>query len=82
MQYASIILSFIFCIFCHAFLPVFYCIASSKKLSDKQFIKKYGAVTDGLHCDNLLSRHWNLLIFIRWSLVSLVLVSLRDFNFI
>ena len=66
---------------CHAFLPVIYCLASSDKVEDSKFLKKYGAIREGLHSQNSISRHWNLLTIGRWSVVSLILVMLRDYNY-
>ena len=39
-----------------------------------------GAITEGLTLSGFAGKYWYILVMIRWSIVSLILVALRDFS--
>jgi hypothetical protein len=52
----------------------------SKNLKKKRFSELYGAIVEGLTLSGFAGRYWFILVMIRWTVVSVILVTLRDFS--
>jgi hypothetical protein len=53
---------------------------NTKTLNMKVFSEKYGVFIDGLALSGFAGKYWFILVLTRWSVVSIILVSLRDFS--
>ena len=51
----------------------------SGKLGTKEFIERYGTLTDELNIHSLIGRYWNIYICARWTTVSIIYVVMRDY---
>lgn len=49
-------------------------------LKSKRFVNTFGAMTEGLSLKGFAGKYWNLIALIRWSVVSVILVALRDYS--
>ena len=50
------------------------------KLNMKAFSENYGAIIDGLTLNGFAGKYWFILVLSRWSVVSVILVTLRDYS--
>ena len=82
MQIFSIILSATLVFLSVITIPIFYRIARNFKADSKEYAAKFDSLQSGFHYKNFISRHWNTITLTRHMLVSLVLVFLRDYNFL
>jgi hypothetical protein len=46
----------------------------------KVFKEKYGSIIDGLSLSGFAGKYWFILVMTRWSVVSTILVALRDYS--
>lgn len=53
---------------------------NNNNLKTQAFNEKYGAIIDGLTLSGFVGKYWYLLVLTRWSVVSVILVALRDFS--
>ena len=53
---------------------------NQNKLKKKMFNQNYGAIIDGLTLSGFVGKYWILSVLTRWSVVSVILVALRDFS--
>jgi hypothetical protein len=80
MQTFSIVLSSILMFICVLSLPIIYRITLKfTREEDEVYTKKFGVLNDGFHFSGWISRNWNFLILTRWLIVSIILVSLREY---
>jgi len=49
-------------------------------LDEVKFKNTYGTFLDGLSLKGITGKYWNIMVLIRWSVVSIILVSLRDYS--
>ena len=47
-------------------------------LETVKFQNTYGTFLDGLSLNGVVGKYWNIMVLVRWSLVSVILVSLRN----
>lgn len=52
----------------------------AKRLKKKTFNELYGAITEGLTLSGFAGKYWYILVMVRWTVVSVILVALRDFS--
>jgi len=49
-------------------------------LATENFQKTYGTFLEGLSLKGVSGKYWNIFVLFRWSIVSIILVVLRDFS--
>lgn len=81
---SSTVLTFIQVIMVHLIIPIMavkiYSHDQSNTLESEKFKNTYGTMLDGLSLNGKIGKYWNILVLIRWSLVSIILVTLRDYS--
>lgn len=53
---------------------------AKKMLESAKFIKKFGCITEGLKVSCFVGAYWNILIIIRWTLTTVILLVLTEHN--
>ena len=53
---------------------------NNNNLKTQAFNENYGVIIDGLTLSGFVGKYWYLLVLTRWSVVSVILVALRDFS--
>lgn len=43
-------------------------------------MSRYGNIVSGLDAKGRLARYWNIVVFIRWTVVALIIVCMRDYG--
>lgn len=51
-------------------------------ISKADFVKDYGCLVDELNTSSLIGAFWNILVLFRWTLTILIIVLLRDQNYL
>jgi hypothetical protein len=54
--------------------------SNKKRIKMKVLKKNYGPIIDGLSLSGFAGKYWLILVLTRWSIVSAILVALRDFS--
>ena len=79
---SSTVLTFFLIIIVHLVIPiitlVIYKHDMNNRLEEERFKNTYGTFLDGLSQKGIIGKYWNIMVLIRWSIVSVILVSLRD----
>jgi|LauGreDrversion4_2_1035121.scaffolds.fasta_scaffold678976_1 hypothetical protein len=79
---SSTVLTFFQLIIAHLVIPimtlVIYKHDINNTLEEEKFKNTYGTFLDGLSLKGITGKYWNIMVLIRWSVVSIILVSLRD----
>jgi hypothetical protein len=79
---SSTVLTFFLIIIVHLVIPimtiVIYKHDTNHTLEEEKFKNTYGTFLDGLSKKGITGKYWNIMVLIRWSIVSVILVSLRD----
>jgi hypothetical protein len=79
---SSTVLTFFQIIIVHLVIPimtlVIYKHDMNNTLEEEKFKNTYGTFLDGLSLKGITGKYWNIMVLIRWSVVSIILVSLRD----
>ena len=52
----------------------------AKILKKKTFNELYGAINEGLTLSGFAGKYWYILVLVRWTVVSVILIALRDFS--
>ena len=79
---SSTVLTFFQIIIVHLVIPIMviliYKHAMNNTLLEEKFKNTYGTFLEGLSLKGITGKYWNIMVLIRWSIVSVILVSLRD----
>ena len=51
----------------------------SNNFDDSNFKEKYGTILEGVNTEKQLGAYWNVIVLLRWTLTSVIMVMLRDF---
>ncbi len=51
-----------------------------KKLDSEEYKSKFGPLQEGLRTRGWIASRWNLLILLRWTLTTFILITLRDYS--
>jgi hypothetical protein len=81
---SSTVLTFFLIIMVHLVIPimtfVIYKHDVNNTLEEEKFKNTYGTFLDGLSLKGITGKYWNIMVLFRWSVVSIILVSLRDYS--
>ena len=60
---------------------MFLAIYNAPSLTSKEFLEKYGTLTEGQNLSGISGRYWTVIMLTRWNILALVLVVLRDYYY-
>ncbi len=83
-KFSSLVTFFVLVVIVQWMIPIMSCIIHKydklKALDSLEFKGAYGAITDGLTVSGFVGKYWMIHMLIRWTIVSIILVALRDYS--